>query len=96
VEGFLGWRQRRISAIETCKRRLLDLRIGVKVANKLAIPAGKLGFTQGITVGQAGVAGRKVVSWVDRRDCVGHVAGLTLGAGATGLDIDRLIAAASA
>jgi hypothetical protein len=30
-------------------------------------------------------------SWVDRRGFVGDVAGLTLGAGLTGLDLDRLI-----
>ena len=88
---FLGWEQRRISAIETGKRPLLDLRIVVKVANKLAIPAGKLGFTHGTTVDAGTTAGRKG-SWVDRRDFVEHVAGLTLGFGATGLDAGRLIA----
>ncbi|MGH3838451.1 MAG: hypothetical protein ACRDSF_22570, partial [Pseudonocardiaceae bacterium] len=35
---------------------------------------------------------RKRVSWVDRRDFVQHIAGLSLGAGLTGLDIDRLLA----
>lgn len=88
---FLGWEQRRISAIETGKRPLLDLRIVVKVANKLAIPAGKLGFTHRTTLSAGTTAGRKG-SWVDRRDFVGHVAGLTLGTGVIGLDIDRLTA----
>ncbi|HWR48392.1 MAG TPA: helix-turn-helix domain-containing protein [Pseudonocardiaceae bacterium] len=88
---FLHWEQRRISAIETGKRALLDLRIIVRVANQLAIPAGKLGFAHGITVGLGTTTGRKG-SWVDRRDFVQHVAGLTLGTGVTGLDIDRLTA----
>jgi len=88
---FLGWEQRRISAIETGKRALLNLGEVVRVANSLAIPAGKLGFTQGITVGGGTSTGRKG-SWVERRDFVEHVAGLTISAGVPGLDIDRLIA----
>jgi transcriptional regulator with XRE-family HTH domain len=89
---FLGWEQRRISAIETGTRPLLDLRMVVRVANKLAIPAGKLGFTHGITVGGGTTTGRKG-SWVERRDFVQHVAALTVGVtGVTGLDIDRLTA----
>ena len=88
---FLGWEQRRISAIETGKRALLNLGEVVRVANSLAIPAGKLGFTQGITVGGGTSTGRKG-SWVERRDFVEHVTGLTISAGIAGLDIDRLIA----
>jgi transcriptional regulator with XRE-family HTH domain len=88
---FLGWEQRRISAIETGKRALLNLGEVVRVANSLVIPAGKLGFAHGITVGGGIGTGRKG-SWVDRRDFVQHVAGLTLVSGATGLDLDRLIA----
>ena len=88
---FLGLEQGRISRIETGKRPLLELGVVVRVANKLAIPAGKLGFAHGVTVGGGMTAGRKG-SWVDRRDFVGHVAGLTLGTGVTGLDIDRLTA----
>ncbi|MGH3885266.1 MAG: helix-turn-helix domain-containing protein, partial [Pseudonocardiaceae bacterium] len=89
---FLDMEQGRISDNENGKRRLLDLRTVVRVANKLAIPAGKLGFAHGTTVGHAEIDGRKRVSWVDRRDFVQHVGGLTLGAGVAGLDIDRLIA----
>ena len=89
---FLGWEQRRISAIETGKRPLLDLRVVVPVANKLAISAGKLGFTHGVIVGAETSTGRKG-SWVDRRDFVEHVAALTVGVtGVAGLDIDRLTA----
>ncbi|MGH3829351.1 MAG: helix-turn-helix domain-containing protein, partial [Pseudonocardiaceae bacterium] len=88
---FLGWEQRRISAIETGKRTLLNLRDVVLVANNLAIPASKLGFTHGVTVGHRTTAGRKG-SGVDRRNFVEHVAGLTLVSAATGLDIDRLTA----
>lgn len=47
----------------------------------------------GATVGTAGVAVRKVASWVDRRDFGQHIAGLVLGiAGAAGLDTGRLLA----
>jgi len=89
---FLGLEQGRISRIETGKRPLLELGVVVRVANKLAIPAGKLGFTHGVTVGAGMTTGRKG-SWVDRRDFVGHVAALTLGAtSAAGLDIGRLTA----
>ncbi|MGH3833763.1 MAG: helix-turn-helix domain-containing protein, partial [Pseudonocardiaceae bacterium] len=88
---FLGWEQRRISAIETGKRALLNLRDVVLVANNLAIPVNKLGFTHGIIVGQKTTLGRKG-RWVDRRNFVEHVAGLTLVSAATGLDIDRLTA----
>ncbi|MGH3922091.1 MAG: helix-turn-helix domain-containing protein, partial [Pseudonocardiaceae bacterium] len=89
---YLGLEQARISDIENGKRHLLDLRVIVPVANQLAIPAGKLGFAHGTTVDHAGINGRKRVSWVDRRDFVQHIAGLSLGAGLTGLDIDRLLA----
>jgi transcriptional regulator with XRE-family HTH domain len=89
---FLGMEQGRISDVENGKRQLIDLRVVVGVANKLGIPAGKLGFTHGTTLSSAGGDERKRVSWVDRRDFVQHAAGLTLGAGIAGLDIDRLLA----
>ncbi|MBV9448235.1 MAG: helix-turn-helix transcriptional regulator [Streptosporangiaceae bacterium] len=90
---FLGWEQRRISAIETGKRPLVNLQEVLHVANKLKIPAGKLGFRYGVTVGTGRTAGRTKGSWVQRRNFVNHVAGLTLGlSGVVGLDIDRLIA----
>jgi transcriptional regulator with XRE-family HTH domain len=89
---FLDWEQRRISAVETGKRPLLDVREVVRVANKLGIPAGKLGFAHGVTVGRRTTTGRKG-SWVQRRDFVQHVATLTLGlTGVAGLEIDRLTA----
>jgi transcriptional regulator with XRE-family HTH domain len=88
---FLGLEQGRISRIETGKRPLLELSVVVRVANRLAIPAGKLGFTHGITV-DGGTTTRRKGSWVERRDFVQHVAGVTVGAGVTGLDIDRLTA----
>ncbi len=89
---LLGWEQRRISAIETGKRALLNLRDVVLVANSLAIPASKLGFTHGVTVGHRTTAGRKG-SGVDRRNFVEHVGALTVGiTGVAGLDIDRLTA----
>ncbi|MGH3697274.1 MAG: hypothetical protein ACRDRX_25370 [Pseudonocardiaceae bacterium] len=65
-----------------------------QVATRLGIPAILLGFgTPGTTVVDAGGAGRKLVSWVERRDFVQHIAGLALGiTGMTALDIDRLTA----
>jgi len=87
---FLGVEQGRISRIETGTRPLLNVREVVWVANKLAIPAGKLGFTHGITVGRGTTTGPKG-SWVHRRNFVRHVAALTVGvAGVSGLDLDRL------
>jgi transcriptional regulator with XRE-family HTH domain len=89
---FLDMEQGRISDIENGKRPLLDLRVVVPVANKLGIPAGKLGFAHGVTVGRRTSTGRKG-SWVQRRDFVERVAGLALGlSGVVGLDLDRLIA----
>lgn len=88
---YLGFEQCQVSQIENGKRALRDLATTIRVANRLAIPAGKLGFTHGITVGGGTSTGRKD-SWVDRRDFVEYVAGLTLVSAATGLDIDRLIA----
>ncbi|MGH3897777.1 MAG: helix-turn-helix domain-containing protein [Pseudonocardiaceae bacterium] len=89
---LLDLQQCRISDIETGKRHLLDLPAVVRVTNRLAIPAGKLGFTHGTTVGNTELEQRKRVNWVDRRDFVQHIAGLTFGAGVAGLDLDRLIA----
>ncbi|MGH3833934.1 MAG: helix-turn-helix domain-containing protein [Pseudonocardiaceae bacterium] len=87
---YLGFEQCQVSHIENGKRSLHDLATAIRVANRLAIPAGRLGFAHGITVGHRTTTGRKG-SGVDRRDFVEHVGALTLGAGA-GLDIDRLIA----
>jgi transcriptional regulator with XRE-family HTH domain len=89
---FLGLEQGRISDIENGKRHLIDLRVVVQVANQLAIPAGKLGFARGTTVGHADIDERKRVNWVERRDFIQHIGALTLGAGGAGLDLDRLLA----
>jgi len=89
---YLGFEQCRISQIENGKRALHDLGTAIRVANRIGLPAGRLGFAHGITVGNRTTTGRKG-SWVDRRDFVEHVAGLALSAaGVAGLDIDRLIA----
>ncbi|MBV9140025.1 MAG: hypothetical protein JO115_03755 [Pseudonocardiales bacterium] len=89
---FLGWEERRIVALETGRRPLVDVRAVVWVANQLGIPAGKLGFIHGVTVGGRSNTGREG-SWVHRRDFVEHVAGLTVAtAGSPGLDVDRATA----
>jgi transcriptional regulator with XRE-family HTH domain len=105
VRAVTGWSQRtlgelvgldqtRVSEIERGQRRLRDVALVARVVTGLRIPPVLLGFgDSGTTVGQAGVDGLKVVSWVDRRDFVQHVAALTFGAaGVAGLDIDRLTA----
>lgn len=89
---FLGLPQGRISDIENGKRPLLDLRVVVPVVNKLRIPAGKLGFAHGTTLSQKMSTGQKGSGVNRRRDFVQHVATLTVGAGVSGLDVDRLIA----
>ncbi len=91
---LVGLDQPRISAIERNVGRLRDVALVAQVAQGLWIPPVLLGFGDpGTTVGQAGVDGRKLVSWVDRRDFVQHVATLSFGVtGAVGLDIDRLTA----
>ncbi|MGH8921670.1 MAG: helix-turn-helix domain-containing protein [Actinomycetes bacterium] len=88
---YLGFEQRRVSAIENGKRPLHDLGTVIRVANQLAIPAGRLGFTHGVTVGTGITTGRKG-SGVYRRNFVEYITGLTLVSGLAGLDIDRLTA----
>ena len=86
-----GLDQSRISAIERGVRSMRDVALVAQVATRLGIPPVLLGF--GATVGAAGGAGQKLVSWMDRRDFVQHVAALALSATGTAmLDIDRLIA----
>jgi len=81
--------QATVCRIENGRRSLTDAATVIRVANVLGIPAGKLGFRYGVTVG----TGRTKGSWVYRRDFVERVAGLTLGLSAVvGLDIERLIA----
>ncbi|MGH4008135.1 MAG: helix-turn-helix domain-containing protein [Pseudonocardiaceae bacterium] len=105
VRGYTGWSQQtlanlvgldqsRISAIERRVARLRDVALVAQVANALWIPSMLLGFGDpGATVGQARVDGRKMVSWMERRDFFQHVTALAVGVtGAAGLDIDRLIA----
>lgn len=89
--NLVGLDQTRVSAIERGVCRLRDVALVARAATGLWIPSALLGF--GATVGEAGVAGRKGVSWVDRRDFVQHIAALALGVtGVTGLDLDRLAA----
>jgi transcriptional regulator with XRE-family HTH domain len=92
--GVTGLDQTRISAIERGMDRLRDIELIAAVGQGLSIPPVLLNFPDiGVTVGAAGVAGRKDVSWVDRRDFGQHIAAAVLGiAGATGLDTDRLLA----
>ncbi|MGH3767589.1 MAG: helix-turn-helix domain-containing protein [Pseudonocardiaceae bacterium] len=92
--NLVGLDQTRISAIERRICRLRDVGLVARVATGLWIPSILLGFSdRGTTVGQAGIDARKVVSWMDRRDFVQHVAALSVGVtGVVGLDIDRLIA----
>ncbi|MGH3935064.1 MAG: helix-turn-helix domain-containing protein, partial [Pseudonocardiaceae bacterium] len=94
LADLVGLDQARISAIERGVRRLRDVALVAQVATGLCIPPAVLGFGHpGTTVGNAGGEGRKLVSWVERRDFVQHVAALALGAtGMAALDIDRLIA----
>ncbi len=94
LANLVGLDQARISAIERGASRLRDVALVAQVATALWIPPVLLGFGDpGTTVGQAGVDGRKLVSWMDRRDFFQHVTALTVGVtGAAGLDIDRLIA----
>ncbi|MGB6162162.1 MAG: helix-turn-helix domain-containing protein [Pseudonocardiaceae bacterium] len=67
--NLVGLDQGRISAIERCVRRLRDVAAVAQVATALGIPPVLLGFGDpGTTVGVARAEGRKVVSWVDRRD----------------------------
>ncbi|MGH3798906.1 MAG: hypothetical protein ACRDTD_02015, partial [Pseudonocardiaceae bacterium] len=91
---LVGLDQPRISAIERGVGRLRDVALVAQVTTALWIPLILLGFGDpATTVVETGDRGRKLVSWVDRRDSVQHVATLALGAaGAAGLDIDRLTA----
>ncbi|MGH3793643.1 MAG: helix-turn-helix transcriptional regulator [Pseudonocardiaceae bacterium] len=90
---IIGLDREQISAIERGTRQLRDVRIAARVASRLLIPPGLLGFSDGATVGAGGaISGRKVVNWMDRRIFVQHVAGITLGmATASGLDAGRLL-----
>ncbi|MGH3798518.1 MAG: hypothetical protein ACRDSP_27075, partial [Pseudonocardiaceae bacterium] len=89
---LVGLDREQISAIERGTRHLRDVRIAARVASRLLIPPGHLGFGTGATVAAGGPHGRKVVSWMDRRDFVQHVAAAALGiAGSAGLDLDRLL-----
>jgi transcriptional regulator with XRE-family HTH domain len=105
VRGYRGWSQNdlgaildlpqnRISDIEN-GRALYDIRIIVKLHQRLGIPAPLLGFGDPATVigGKVtGLHGQKG-SWMERRDFVQHAAGLALGIASTaGLVIGRVLA----
>ncbi|MBV9013558.1 MAG: helix-turn-helix transcriptional regulator [Pseudonocardiales bacterium] len=88
--ALLGLDQATMSKIENGQRSLTDTAAVVRVANVLGIPAGKLGFRYGVTVGSAAEADRRG-SWVERRrDFIEQVTALTFGA--TGVDFHRLLA----
>ncbi|MGH3673248.1 MAG: hypothetical protein ACRDSH_21920, partial [Pseudonocardiaceae bacterium] len=97
--AVVGLDQGQISALERGTSRLWNVRLVAGVAQGLRICGGLLNFPDfGVTVDATagcpslGIARRKVVSCVDRRDFGQHIAGLILGvAGAADLDIDRLI-----
>lgn len=92
--GVIGLEQSQISAIERGESRLRNVEHVAGLARALAIPPARLNFPDiRATVGEQADAGRKDVSWVDRRDFGQHVAALLLGAaGAAGLDLNRLAA----
>ncbi len=88
---ILDMPQEKISAIER-GRPVIDIRVVVKIHNRLGVPAALLGFNDPATVNHTTTTECKGGSWMDRRDFVSSTAALTFGAaGATGLDIDRLV-----
>ncbi len=85
--------QERISLIERRTHRLRDIRIIVRVATQLGIPAELLGFASGAaTVGVSEPSDGQEVDWMLRRDFIPVVAGITMGLGGALLDLDRLAA----
>ncbi len=89
--ALLGLDQAAVCKIENSQRSLTDAAAVIRCANVLAIPAGRLGFRHGVMVGPCAVTGQEG-GWMDRRDFVGHVAGIAFGAGLAGVDIPRLLA----
>ncbi|MGH3873458.1 MAG: reverse transcriptase N-terminal domain-containing protein [Pseudonocardiaceae bacterium] len=76
--------------LERGVRRLRDVALVARVATGLRIPPVLLGFGDHRAIVDEA---QKVVSWVDRRDFVQHVAALAVGVtGVAGLDLDRLTA----
>jgi transcriptional regulator with XRE-family HTH domain len=67
--GLVGLEQSQVSAIERGECRLRGIETIAALAHVLQIPPARLNFPAiGATVGATGNAGRKDVSWVDRRD----------------------------
>lgn len=91
---LLGLDQDRISRIERGQRRLRDIVTVARVACRLGIPPGLLGFDPNAVSVERSTAGksREEVDWVRRRDFSWVAAGALLGLGVSGLDIDRLAA----
>jgi hypothetical protein len=91
LDEVIGLGQARISAIERGVHRLRDIALVAQATRPLGVPPVLLGFAQVVTVNvQAVTVGRKE-PWMQRRNFVGQVAGLTLGL-AAGLDPERLFA----
>ncbi len=86
--------QDRISRIERGQRHLRDIEITVRVATRLGIPAVLLGFGPNTTatVEKAETVEIGQVDWMYRRDFSCLAAGIMLGLGIPGLDLDRLAA----
>lgn len=83
--------QDRISRIERGERRLRDISIIARVASRLGIPPGLLGFDPGtVSVEWPDVGETRAVDWVRRRDFSWIVAGIILGVGVDALDAERL------
>ncbi len=105
VRRCTGWSQQRlgevldltqvkVSAIEK-GRELTDVRVILRIHQRLAVPAALLGFTDHPATATATVSVTTTTkgSWMERRDFVQHTAALALStAGATELDIERLAA----
>jgi transcriptional regulator with XRE-family HTH domain len=88
LSELLDMDQSTLSKIENGKRSLTDVATVIRSANVLGIPAAKLGFRYGVTVEPCAITQKG--GWMERRDFLEQVAGLTFGAGIAGMDLDRL------
>ncbi|MGB8199691.1 MAG: helix-turn-helix domain-containing protein, partial [Pseudonocardiaceae bacterium] len=87
----LGLDQDRISRIERNERRLRDIVTIARIASRLKIPPGLLGFSPStINLEWVGAGEIREVDWVRRSDFSWIVAGTVLGIGVNVLDADQL------